>query len=149
MGRMVRGDHIDAAFIDRRPQGVLIVHSFDGWIAFDVGSVSSVGSVVEEEVMDAGFGRDAFLLKIARGEKRKFPCRRDVQDVQSGVMSSCEFYREARRTVARVGGTDPRVLGEWDGVSVGCMSSSFVGQDGSRGDGFDQADTKDWGRRSR
>ena len=76
MGRMVRGDHIDAAVIDRRPQGVLIVHSFDGWIAFDVGSVSSVGSVVEEEVMDAGFGRDAFLLKIARGEKRKFPCRR-------------------------------------------------------------------------
>ena len=94
MGRVVGGDHVDAAVAHALEQAFPVVARLDGGIALDAAAQVRVAGLVEPEVMDADFGGDALVRQGSRLEEFQFPCRGEVQHMQPGPVPPGEVHRQ-------------------------------------------------------
>jgi hypothetical protein len=89
--RVVGADDIEPVAVQRGAQGVTVGSGFDRRIAFEMAAESRVVTVVEQQVMDADFGGDAFVGQ--RTCLRTTPSSRAVEMCSTCNRVPC-FFRQ-------------------------------------------------------
>ena len=107
---MVGRYHVDSGIVECPDQGLAVFAPLDGGVAFDPRPELVVPRLVEPEVMHAHLGGDAFVAPVTRRKQAHLHFRRQVQDVQQGVVLLRESRRERRRLQTGFRRPDGRML---------------------------------------
>ena len=129
VGRVIRGDHIDAIIVHGLSDGRAILVRLHRRVPLDQCPFFRIVRIGEPEVVHAGFGRDPLVLQRPRLEQSRFPRRADVKDVQPGALFPGQCHGTTAAEVAGFRTADPRMLLDGDRVTPTLHGARRVGPD--------------------
>ncbi len=103
---MIAADHIQPVTQQRRAQGIAVGLILDRRVAFDQVAECWIVAVIEQQVVQADFSADVLLSERLVFEQLQLASGGQVQNVQAGAVTSGQFHRQRRGSVASFGIAD-------------------------------------------